>query len=162
MKAHSYHRSLICRVVLTLVLLNLIPLSLFSSVFNFSPLTLSSSFFACLWAPRGLFLVRFHPSFSTKHAARALARRWKRSRSPSAPGGHALDYTLRSESPQRLCTLAATRASYMHTCIEGIKSCTFCSRSLTPDRVSATHTHTQCTTHSSGQSLLMFSHTLQI
>lgn len=54
MKAHSHHRSLICCVVLTLVLLNLIPLSLFSSVFNFSPLTLPLfSLFVLLRVPLG-------------------------------------------------------------------------------------------------------------
>lgn len=91
--------SLICSVVvaiisLTLVLLNLIPLSLFSSVYNFSPLipfSSSSSFFVCLWAPQGLFLVWFHPSFSTW---------WKCSQSPKAPGGHTPSHSC-SESPQQ-------------------------------------------------------------
>lgn len=98
--------SLICSVVvaiisLTLVLLNLIPLSLFSSVYNFSPLIFffpSSSFFGCLWAPQGLFLVWFHPSFST----------W-RSQSPKVPGGHTLHHT------PTLRVLSNTRTSYVHT-----------------------------------------------
>lgn len=160
-RSFSLSISLISYVVvemtfLTVILVNLIPLSLFFTVFNFSPLSLplflSPYFFTGLWAPQGTLFMWPHPSVSTKHATHAHTQthKWKHSWSPNAPGGHELDYTLCSDSAQWLCTLTVTHTSCMHRCIVGIKSCTFCSLSLTPRRSWSTHT------------LLVFSHLFQI
>lgn len=89
-RSFSLSISLISYVVvemtfLTVILVNLIPLSLFFTVFNFSPLSLplflSPYFFTGLWAPQGTLFMWPHPSVSTKHATHAHTQthKWKHS-----------------------------------------------------------------------------------
>lgn len=136
--------SLICSVVvaiisLTLVLLNLIPLSLFSSVYNFSPLIPFFSLFVLLRVPLGSTgtLPRVvSPIF--QHVVEML----------SEPKG-----TWRTHSITLLLWESSATLAH-HTCIPGMKSWTFCSRSSEPDWFWSTHT--------SELSFILFSHTLQI
>lgn len=149
--------SLICCVVVRIILLvNLIPPSLSSiSALSLYP---SFSLSVLLRVPLGSTGNSSHvvsPVRQRRNVRHTHTHEWKRSQSPDAPGGHALDYALCSDSAQRLCTIAVTHSSYMHGLIQGIKSCTFCSPSLTLGRASSTHTSQP------RHSLLMFSHPLQ-